>query len=285
MKRPVLCSLMLAGLLIGLACAPDRPTPLDAINQAPPTDSPTPPPTVPQALAPTLTPRPSPRPFPALATAVLPSATPWVYRGDFILYSYLPAAYNIETFTLADETTQNLEALKGSVVVVQTFASTCKTCYEQTQNLAQTYDRLIETGNLEPVTFVILSISGRDTPENMAAYQAEYGRDDPDHWLTGVATLTLARSLGETFGADFVNPQKGGLFFVDKYGFAHTAAPGLMSVDRLVDTVIHFIGGLGIDIPLPGTPAPPDATAPSPLEASVTPDLEATATETPTLEG
>ncbi|MBI9050471.1 MAG: TlpA family protein disulfide reductase [Anaerolineaceae bacterium] len=108
-----------------------------------------------------------------------------------------------ETFTLAD--------YSGKVVLVETLAMWCSSCYAQQQQVQALHEIL---GDRDDFVSIGMDIDINETPEDLAAYTATHGFD----WVYTVASKDLARGIANEFGAQFLNPPLTPIFLIGRDG-------------------------------------------------------------------
>jgi hypothetical protein len=154
-------------------------------------------------------------------------------------------------FTALDGQLYQLADWRGRVMVVQTLSTVCLPCQEQTQDLRTALERLQASRNSATVVVILLSIDPFDTPDDLQAYQESFGLQAEDvTWIVGVASSTLKSDLSTVFGSRLTSERSGGVFFVDKSGFGQVGlTSGSLGVTTLENSLLHLIGGPGIDQP------------------------------------
>lgn len=230
---------------------------------------------------------PSPAPIatftPRPPTMPPPSPTFPVDRSAFVRQTIPQGEWATVLFRTGPNEQRRLGGFEGQAVVVQTMSTLCDICAEQTEVLAQATDRLVITNNAANLVVLVLSVDELDSWDDLEAYQLAYGRADSQDltWLMGKASPELLAVLSQAFGPQITNRFDSSLFYVDKFGFAHLGlTEGFSSVSVLEDTLIHFVGGPGVDEPIDGDAGTAEATEEDPLE--LLPNDDTATTEAPT---
>ena len=123
-----------------------------------------------------------------------------------------------EPFTLAD--------YEGKVILVETMAMWCPTCYRQQEQIQALHQKLNNNPDLISIS---IDVDLHETPEDLAVYIADAGFA----WPYTIADQDLARGIANQFGANFLNPPLAPIFVIDRHGGLHQLDYGLKSVDDL----------------------------------------------------
>ncbi len=118
-----------------------------------------------------------------------------------------------DTFTIND--------FKGKVVLVETMAVWCTTCYQQQTQIKALHDAL---GMRADFVSVSLDIDPHEDASILTAYTQKNSSFD---WRYAVAGADIAREIGKTFGDQFLNPPSAPVFVVDRHGVAHALPFGV----------------------------------------------------------
>ena len=123
---------------------------------------------------------------------------------------------------------------KGKVVLVETMAVWCSTCYKQQEQIQALHSAL---GAREDFVSVTLDI---DPNEDVSAVMAHLARGGFD-WLYAVAPVEVTREIGSLYGAQFLNPPSAPIVLIDRHGVAHPLPFGLKSADDLLNFIQPFL--------------------------------------------
>jgi cytochrome oxidase Cu insertion factor (SCO1/SenC/PrrC family) len=132
-----------------------------------------------------------------------------------------------DSFKLAD--------LKGKVVLVETMAVWCTTCYQQQTQIKALHDSL---GMREDFVSVSLDI---DPNENESTLKAYTDKNSSFDWQYAVAGADVAREIGKTFGDQFLNPPSAPVFVIDRHGVAHPLPFGVKSAEDLMKVIQPYL--------------------------------------------
>lgn len=124
-----------------------------------------------------------------------------------------------ESFTIND--------FKGKVVLVETMAVWCSTCYQQQTQIKAFYESL---GMREDLVILSLDIDPNEDESVLAGYtqqNSEFG------WRYTVASPEVAREIGNTYGDQFLNPPSAPVLVIDRKGVAHPLPFGVKSAEDL----------------------------------------------------
>ncbi len=160
---------------------------------------------------------------------------------EFVLSSYSPGLWSTAFFTDSSGNKRTLEIFAGQVVFIQTFATFCQLCAEQTDEIKLTLERLNSFGNIQQAVFLILSVDASDTPEMLADYETNHLPQlaEGQIWITGVASQELLRSLRDLFGESIIDPYRGGILLIDRDGLIHLISNDFMDY-RQIETVLPY---------------------------------------------
>jgi thiol-disulfide isomerase/thioredoxin len=131
-----------------------------------------------------------------------------------------------ETFTVGD--------LKGKVVLVETMAQWCSTCFKQQLQVLELHQRL---GEREDFASLGLDID----PNEDAATLKDYIEKNGFTWRYAVAPVEVAREIGQLYGDQFLNPPSAPMFVIDRQGEVHPLPFGVKSADALFQALEPFL--------------------------------------------
>lgn len=134
---------------------------------------------------------------------------------------------NGKSFTIND--------LKGKVILVETMAVWCSTCYKQQTEIQTLHESL---GMREDFVSLALDIDPNEDESVLAGYiQQNSGFD----WPYAIASSDIAREIGNTYGDQFLNPPSAPILVIDRQGVAHPLPFGLKSADDLMKTIQPYL--------------------------------------------
>jgi cytochrome oxidase Cu insertion factor (SCO1/SenC/PrrC family) len=132
-----------------------------------------------------------------------------------------------DSFTLND--------FNGKVVLVETMAVWCTTCYQQQTQIKALQESL---GMREDFVSVSLDIDPNEDEAALAAYTQKNSGFD---WRYAVAGPDMAREIGKAFGDQFLNPPSAPIFVIDRHGVAHALPFGVKSADDLLKAIQPYL--------------------------------------------
>jgi cytochrome oxidase Cu insertion factor (SCO1/SenC/PrrC family) len=124
----------------------------------------------------------------------------------------------------------------GKVVLVETMAVWCTNCRAQQEEIRGLQSQMM--GQTNDLVVVSLDI---DPNEDRAALK-KYAEATGFEWTFAVAPQELVRTIGNTYGDQFLNPPSTPVLIVDRQGAAHPLPFGLKSVQDLVTAVEPYLG-------------------------------------------
>jgi|GEM_PF-6967051 len=275
----LICIGLIAITLIGSACSedPQPNTPVGVTQASPPT-----------ATSDEPTPEDSPTASPLVQatsnTAERPTPTYPVDRSGFTTSTVNKGAWQTAPFIAVNGESLSFSDFmdEGQVIVIHLFSTQSMLGSDQTRDLAIVSERLAITNNANTVTFISISVDGSDTLQSVDSYILDYGETMGNvQWIAGVATQDLLQAIAGTFNLEVLDPNAGGLIFIDKSGFGHLSDGVPVLPERLTDVIIHFIGGEGVDAPIADEEIGTDI---APEERVTEPPTQEPATATPTQE-
>lgn len=131
-----------------------------------------------------------------------------------------------ETFTVGD--------LKGKVVLVESMAQWCSTCFKQQLQVLELHQRL---GERQDFASLGLDID----PNEDAVTLKDYIEKNGFTWRYTVAPVEVAREIGQLYGDQFLNPPSAPMFVIDRQGEVHPLPFGVKSADELFQALEPFL--------------------------------------------
>jgi peroxiredoxin len=131
-----------------------------------------------------------------------------------------------ESFKVAD--------FHGKVVLVETMAVWCPTCFTQ-QKEVQTLHELL--GMRDDLVSLGLDIDPNETADILKAYTNKNGFD----WLYAVAPAEVAREIGHLYGDQFLNPPSAPMLIIDRQGQVHPLPFGVKSAQALQEALGPYL--------------------------------------------
>ena len=131
-----------------------------------------------------------------------------------------------EAFTMND--------FSGKVVLLETMAMWCPNCVIQANEVRKLHDLL---GNPDDLVSVSLDVDVNEDAASLKEYSEGYGLD----WHFAVASLEVARALGNLYSAQYLNPPLSPMLLIDREGNVLELDYGLKKVDALQQIVEPFL--------------------------------------------
>jgi cytochrome oxidase Cu insertion factor (SCO1/SenC/PrrC family) len=132
-----------------------------------------------------------------------------------------------DSFTIND--------FKGKVVLVETMAVWCTTCYQQQTQIKKLYESL---GMRDDLVIVSLDVDPNEDETVLAKYTQ---KNDGFGWHYAVAGADAAREIGKDYGDQFLNPPSAPMFVIDRHGVAHPLPFGVKSAEDLMKAIQQYL--------------------------------------------
>lgn len=163
----------------------------------------------------------------SLLLAACGSAAPAteVSRPDWFGYELIDVQTG-EIFTIND--------LAGKVVLVETMAIWCPNCVVQANEVRNLHNEL---GNPEDLVSISLDVDVNEDAASLKEYSEGYGFE----WHFAIATLDVARALGNLYTAQYLNPPLSPMLVVDRAGNVHHLEYGLKETETLLEIIKPFL--------------------------------------------
>jgi peroxiredoxin len=131
-----------------------------------------------------------------------------------------------ESFKVAD--------FHGKVVLVETMAVWCSTCFRQQKEVQALHELL---GMRDDLVSLGLDIDPNETASTLKTYTNKNGFD----WLYAVAPVDVAREIGHLYGDQFLNPPSAPMLIIDRQGQAHPLPFGVKSAQALQAALASYL--------------------------------------------
>jgi len=128
-----------------------------------------------------------------------------------------------------------LNDYKGKVILVETMAVWCSTCFRQQTEIKALHEAL---GMREDFVSVSLGIDPNEDEDILAGYVQQNSQFD---WHYALAGSDIARAIGNTYGDQFLNPPSAPVLVIDRKGVAHPLPFGLKSADELMKAIQPYL--------------------------------------------
>jgi thiol-disulfide isomerase/thioredoxin len=123
----------------------------------------------------------------------------------------------------------------GKVVLVETMAVWCTTCFAQQQQILDLHAAL---GNNSDLVSVSLDIDPNETQDILMKY---VDSNSSFNWEYAISPAALSREFGKTYGDQFLNPPSTPVLIIDRHGIAHPLPLGIKSAEALMKAVQPFL--------------------------------------------
>lgn len=132
-----------------------------------------------------------------------------------------------ESFTIND--------FKGKVILVETMAVWCPTCFRQQQEIKALHERLEMRDDFVSVT---LDVDPNEDENVLAGYVQQNSQFD---WYYAVTGPDIAREIGNAYGDQFLNPPSAPVLVIDRHGVPHPLPFGLKSAEDLQKMIQPYL--------------------------------------------
>ena len=132
-----------------------------------------------------------------------------------------------ESFTIND--------FKGKVVLVETMAVWCTTCFQEQGQIKALHESL---GMRDDFVSVSLDIDPNEDESALTAYTQKNSQFD---WRYAITGADIAHAIGNVYGEQFLNPPSAPIFVVDRHGASHALPFGLKSADDLMKAIQPYL--------------------------------------------
>jgi thiol-disulfide isomerase/thioredoxin len=130
--------------------------------------------------------------------------------------------------------TFKVDDFKGKVILIESMAIWCPNCIVQAHEVRKLHDLL---GNDAGLISISLDVDINETTAELKSYVEDYGFD----WYFAVAYLDVARSLGNQYGANYLNPPFSPMVLIDRNGESHKLEFGKKNAKDLLNFVKPFL--------------------------------------------
>ena len=128
---------------------------------------------------------------------------------------------------------------QGKVVLVETMAVWCTNCRAQQEQMRAFQSRMME--QTTDLVLVSLDIDPNENVETLKKYVNATGFA----WPFAVAPPDLIRTIGLTYGDQFLNPPSTPVLIIDRHGEAHPLPFGIKSTEDLMQAVQPYLEAAG----------------------------------------
>jgi cytochrome oxidase Cu insertion factor (SCO1/SenC/PrrC family) len=131
-----------------------------------------------------------------------------------------------ETFTMND--------YAGKVILVETMAMWCPNCTVQANEVRELHELL---SNPDDLVSVSLDVDVNEDAPALKEYSEGYGFG----WHFAIAPLEVARSLGNLYSAQYLNPPLSPMLVIDRNGSVHQLEYGKKTAESLQKSLEPYL--------------------------------------------
>jgi cytochrome oxidase Cu insertion factor (SCO1/SenC/PrrC family) len=145
-----------------------------------------------------------------------------------------PAWFDMELVDVQTGETFKMSDYKGKVVLLETMAIWCPNCIVQSNEIRNLHKLL---GNPDDLVSVSLDVDVNEDSASLKEYASNYGFG----WHFAVASLEVARALGNLYTAEYLNPPLAPMLVIDREGNVHHLEYGIKDVEKLRKFIEPFM--------------------------------------------
>ena len=145
-----------------------------------------------------------------------------------------PEWFDIELTDVQTGKTFTMNDYAGKVVLVETMAMWCPNCVVQANEVRELHKLL---DNPDDVISVSLDVDVNEDAATLKEYSEGYGFE----WHFAIASLEVARALGNLYTAQYLNPPLSPMLIIDKNGEVHHLEYGKKTAEMLLESVQPFL--------------------------------------------
>jgi thiol-disulfide isomerase/thioredoxin len=119
-------------------------------------------------------------------------------------------------------------------VLLETMAMWCPTCLFQSDEMKALHEML---GNPDDLVLISLDVDVNEDAASLKEYAQEYGFE----WHFAIATLEVARALGNLYSAQYLNPPLAPMLIIDRNGEVHQLAYGRKTSETLLQSLEPYL--------------------------------------------
>ena len=168
--------------------------------------------------------------------AAMPAATAAHATPDATMAQATPARIWLTTPLTNASTgaTFTLAGMQGKVLLVEMMAVWCTNCLAQQKQVIALHQAL---GVRNDFNTIGIDVDPNEDAAKLKAYTEKQGFD----WTYTVAPATVARDIGNLYGAQFLNPTSTPMVIIDKQGQVHPLEFGIRSAEMLQDLLAPYL--------------------------------------------
>lgn len=146
----------------------------------------------------------------------------------------LPEWFDFELIDVQTGESFSMNDFAGKVVLLETMAMWCPTCLFQSDEMGELHEMLDHPDDL---VLVSLDVDVNEDATSLKEYSQEYGFE----WHFAIATLEVARALGNLYSAQYLNPPLAPMLIIDRIGEVHQLAYGRKTSEQLLQSLEPFL--------------------------------------------
>lgn len=127
-----------------------------------------------------------------------------------------------------------INVFSGKVLLLETMAMWCPNCTVQANEVRELHELL---GNPDDLVSVSLGVDMNEDEASLREYAQEYGFE----WHFVVPPLAVARTLGNLYTAQYLNPPLSPMMIIDRDGNVHHLEYGLKETETLKENVEPYL--------------------------------------------
>jgi hypothetical protein len=149
--------------------------------------------------------------------------------------SSVPEWFQTEMTDVRTGKTFTINDFSGKVVLIETMAQWCPTCWEQQNEIKKLPDLLGKDAS--DLIYVSLDVDINEDAVSLKAYVAKLGYD----WYIAVAPRDVARTLSTLYGAEYLNPPLAPMLIIDRQQSVYGLPYGLKAAILLKNTLKQYL--------------------------------------------
>lgn len=152
--------------------------------------------------------------------------------------TYLPTTtpdwFDIELTDVQTGNKFTMNDFAGKVVLVETMAIWCPNCIVQANEVKKLHELL---GDSDDLVSISLDVDIHEDAPSLKEYAEDFGFQ----WHYAIAPLEVARSLGNLYSAQYLNPPLSPMLVIDREGGVHLLEYGKKSAEVLLESIEPYL--------------------------------------------
>ena len=146
----------------------------------------------------------------------------------------IPAWFDVQMTDVLTGQAFSMRDFAGKVVLVETMATWCPTCWKQEEQIKKLPGLL---SNPQDLILVSLDVDSNEDEAILKDFAATGGYS----WRFAVAPIAVQRDLGNLYSADFLNPPLAPMLFIDRQGRVYGLPNGVKGAVALQKTLDQYL--------------------------------------------